>query len=352
MKLYSILRPLLFRLDPETAHNITLEALKISYRLGLGKQLFPPPSAQPCEVMGLKFSNRIGLAAGLDKNGDYIDALAALGFGFLEIGTITPRPQPGNPAPRLFRIPEARAIINRMGFNNKGVDYLVTRVKEARFNGVLGINIGKNFDTPLEKAVDDYLFCMRKVYPHAGYIALNISSPNTPGLRNLQQKESFARLIEPLKEEQHQLESTHGRYVPLAVKVAPDLDIDEVNTIAEVLVEYAVDAVIATNTTLNHKPVQQLPHGQEAGGLSGAPLQRQSTQIIEQFSRALAHRLPIIGVGGIMSGVDACEKLAAGASLIQIYSGLIYSGPELIREIAAVLCGNTDTCNKSHSTAE
>ncbi len=337
MKLYSLLRPLLFRLDPETAHKITLEALKISCRLGLGKLLFPPPPAQPCEVMGLKFTNRVGLAAGLDKNGDYIDTLAALGFGFLEIGTITPRPQPGNPVPRLFRIPEAQAIINRMGFNNKGVDYLIARVKQTRFKGVLGINIGKNFDTPLEKAVDDYLYCIRKVYPHAGYIALNISSPNTPGLRNLQQKESLTHLIEPLKEEQHRLASIHGRYVPLAVKVAPDLDADEVNTIAEVLIEYAVDALIATNTTLNHQSVQQLPHGLETGGLSGAPLRCQSTRIIEQFSRTLDNRLPIIGAGGVMSSADACEKLAAGASLVQIYSGLIYSGPALVRETAMAL---------------
>jgi len=337
MKLYPVLRPLLFRLDPETAHKFTLQALKISDRLGLGKRLFATPPEQPTEVMGLTFPNRIGLAAGLDKNGDYIDALAALGFGFIEIGTTTPRPQPGNPAPRLFRIPQARAIINRMGFNNKGVDYLVTQVKQARFDGILGINIGKNVDTPLEKAVDDYLYCMRKVYPHAGYIALNISSPNTPGLRTLQQKERFARLIEPLKEEQQRLESTHGRYTPLAVKVAPDLEIDEIYTIAEVLIEYAIDALIATNTTLNHQSVEQLPHGQEAGGLSGAPLRRQATSIVEQFSRALDNRLPIIGAGGIMSGADACEKLAAGATLIQIYSGLIYSGPALVHEIAQAL---------------
>ncbi len=340
MNLYSFLRPLLFQLNPETAHHITLNALKASYCLGLGNRLFPPPPAQPCEVMGLKFANRIGLAAGMDKNGDYIDALAALGFGFLEIGTTTPRPQPGNPPPRLFRIPQAQAIINRMGFNNKGVDYLVARVEQARFKGVLGINISKNFDTPLEKAVDDYLCCMRKVYPHAGYIALNISSPNTPGLRNLQKKESLSRLIGPLKEEQQHLTSIHGRYVPLAVKVAPDLDVDEVNTVAEVLLEHTIDALIATNTTLNHQPVEQLPHGQETGGLSGAPLRHQATCIIKQFSQALDSRLPIVGVGGIMSGADACEKLVAGASLVQIYSGLIYSGPALIREIAEAI-GNS-----------
>ncbi|HHS84379.1 MAG TPA: quinone-dependent dihydroorotate dehydrogenase [Gammaproteobacteria bacterium] len=342
MNLYSVLRPLLFELNPETAHKLTLGALKISDQLGLSNRLFPSPPAQPCEVMGLTFPNRIGLAAGLDKNGEYIDALAALGFGFIEIGTTTPRPQPGNPAPRLFRIPQARAIINRMGFNNKGVDYLIKQVKQARFRGILGINIGKNFDTPLEQAVDDYLCCMRKVYPHAGYIALNISSPNTPGLRNLQQKESFSRLIAPLKEEQQRLKSIHGRYVPLAVKVAPDLEVDEVNTIAEVLVEYAIDAVIATNTTLNHQPVEQLPHGREAGGLSGAPLRHQATCIVEQFSRALDNHLPIIGVGGIMSGADACEKLAAGATLIQIYSGLIYSGPTLVQEIAQAMGSHTN----------
>ncbi len=334
MKLYPIIRPLLFHLDPETAHHVTLAMLAMVHRLGLSERLFPPPSGAPCELMGLSFPNRIGLAAGLDKNGDYIDALAALGFGFIEIGTVTPRPQPGNPKPRLFRIPEAQAIINRMGFNNKGVDYLVERVKRSSFEGVLGINIGKNFDTPVEKAVEDYLHCMRKVYPLAGYIALNVSSPNTPGLRKLQQKEVLAGLIGPLKEEQRLLRKRHGRDVPLLVKVAPDLDPEEVEAIAEVLIEYAVDGVIATNTTLDHGPVERLPHGKESGGLSGAPLRPRATRIIEQFGCVLNGRLPIIGVGGIMSGADAQEKIAAGASLIQIYSGLIYRGPELIREVA------------------
>ena len=337
MKLYPIIRPLLFRLDPETAHHVTLATLAMVHRLGLSERLFPPPSGAPCELMGLSFPNRIGLAAGLDKNGDYIDALAALGFGFIEIGTVTPRPQPGNPKPRLFRIPEAQAIINRMGFNNKGVDYLVERVKRSSFKGVLGINVGKNFDTPVENAVEDYLHCMRKVYPHAGYIALNVSSPNTPGLRKLQQKEDLSGLIGPLKEEQRLLRERHGRDVPLLVKVAPDLDPEEVEAIAEVLIEYAVDGVIATNTTLDHGPVERLPHGKESGGLSGAPLRPRATRIIEQFGSVLNGRLPIIGVGGIMSGADAQEKIAAGASLIQIYSGLIYRGPELIREVAEAL---------------
>jgi len=342
MKLYSILRPLLFRLDPETGHNISLKTLQISYQLGLNTWLFTPPPAQPCKIMGLNFPNRVGLAAGLDKNGDYIDALAALGFGFIEAGTVTPRPQPGNPPPRLFRIPEAQAIINRMGFNNKGVDYLIAQVKKAGFGGILGINIGKNFDTPMEKATNDYLFCMRKVYPHAGYIALNISSPNTPGLRDLQKKDSFNNLLEPLKEEQAQLESQYGRYVPMAVKIAPDLEPDEINLIAEALIEHSIDAVIATNTTLNHEQVKQLPHGQETGGLSGAPLRHQSTQVIEQLSRILDSRLPIIGVGGIMNSTDAQEKISAGASLVQIYSGLIYSGPALIRNIAAAIRQNNN----------
>ncbi len=337
MNLYPIIRPLLFRLDPEQAHHLTLQALQIGYRLGITARVFPSPVSRPCKLMGLEFPNRVGLAAGLDKNGDYIDALAALGFGFLEIGTVTPRPQPGNPPPRLFRLPRARAIINRMGFNNKGVDHLVSQAKRARFRGILGINIGKNFDTPLERAADDYLLCMRKVYPVAGYITLNISSPNTPGLRNLQQRDSFSTLIGPLKEEQSHLQSRYGRYVPLVVKIAPDLEPDEIATMADLLSEYGIDAVIATNTTLDHRLVEQLPHGTEQGGVSGAPLRQRSTRVIEQLSTALDGRLPVIGAGGILSGKDACEKIAAGASLIQIYTGLIYTGPSLIREITEQL---------------
>ncbi len=337
MELYPFVRPLLFSLNPESAHHITLTMLRLIHRLGLDKSVFPAPVTSPCKVMGLNFPNRVGLAAGLDKNGEYIDALAALGFGFIEVGTVTPRPQTGNPKPRLFRIPQARAIINRMGFNNKGVDYLVDQVEQSDFRGVLGINIGKNFNTPVEKAVDDYLCCMRKVYPYAGYIALNISSPNTPGLRNLQKGESLSGLIEPLKNEQLRLEERYGRYVPLAIKVAPDLEPDEVDTIARVLLEYQIDGVIATNTTIEHQSVEQLPSGKEKGGLSGAPLRQRSTRIIEQLNLALGGNLPIIGVGGIMSGEDAQEKIAAGASLVQIYSGLIYEGPGLVREVAETL---------------
>ncbi len=336
MKLYPLMRSLLFRLDPERAHEITLRALDTGHRLGL-LRLAAAPSSHPCKVMGLEFPNRVGLAAGLDKNGDHIEALATLGFGFIEIGTTTPRPQPGNPPPRLFRLPAAEALINRMGFNNKGVDHLVSRVKQARIDAVLGINIGKNFDTPLENALEDYRHCMRKVYPHAGYITINISSPNTPGLRELQRKEHFSALIEPLREEQQRLAAEHGRHVPLLVKIAPDLEQDELGTIAEVLTECAVDGVIATNTTLDHSQVEQLPHGEEPGGLSGSPLRQRSTTVIRQLAEALHGRLPIIGVGGIMSGADAGEKAAAGASLVQIYTGLIYRGPTLIRETVAAL---------------
>jgi len=341
MKLYSLVRPFLFRLDPETAHKVTLSLLAAAHRL-TGNKTLSPPSGKPVKVMGLEFPNRVGLAAGLDKNGEYIDALATLGFGFIEVGTVTPRPQAGNPLPRLFRIPEARAIVNRMGFNNKGVDHLVERVKRCRFRGVLGINIGKNADTPLEEAVSDYLHCMRKVYPHAGYIAINISSPNTPGLRQLQQREALIALVEPLKEEQTRLHAQHGRYVPLAIKVAPDLDESTIGTIAGVLKEYAVDALIATNTTLDHRTVHAYPHGNETGGLSGAPLRCRATTVVERFSRALDGALPIIGVGGITSAADAVEKRLAGAELVQIYSGLIYTGPTLVREIGTVLGRETD----------
>ncbi len=339
MKIYPLIRPLLFRLEPERAHRATLKALEIGHRLRLNG-LLAPPSAPPCEIMGLRFSNRVGLAAGLDKNGDHIDALAALGFGFIEIGTTTPRPQPGNPPPRLFRLPQAEALINRMGFNNKGVDYLVSRVKEARTSAVIGINIGKNFDTPMEKALDDYRLCMRKVYPCAGYITINISSPNTPGLRELQHRVQLVSLIEPLKEQQQKLAAEHGRYVPFTVKIAPDLEREDLFMLAEILKEHEVDGVIATNTTLDHGQVKHLPHGGEAGGLSGAPLRQRSTRVVRQLAEALQGALPIIGTGGIMSGADAREKMAAGARLVQIYTGLVYRGPALIREVVASLQNN------------
>jgi dihydroorotate dehydrogenase len=287
--------------------------------------------------MGLTFPNAVGLAAGLDKNGAVIDGMAALGFGFIEIGTITPRAQPGNPKPRLFRVKEAQGIINRFGFNNLGVDNLIENVKAAKFKGVLGINIGKNFDTPNERAVDDYLICMRKVYAHASYITVNISSPNTKNLRALQEKEALAHLLSTLKVEQTKLADSHGRYVPVALKIAPDLELEQVNEIADLLMEFKFDGVIATNTTLSRDAVQGMPNGSETGGLSGAPVKQKSTQVIQQLSQRLQGALPIIGVGGILSGADAVEKIAAGASLVQVYSGLIYKGPKLVRDICNTL---------------
>lgn len=287
--------------------------------------------------MGIDFPAPIGLAAGLDKNGAVIDAMAALGFGFIEVGTVTPRPQPGNPRPRLFRVREAQGIINRFGFNNIGVDRLIENVKAAKFKGVLGINIGKNFDTPNTRAVDDYLICMRKVYPYASYITVNISSPNTKNLRDLQEKDALSDLLAALKRAQLELAQIYGRYVPLALKIAPDLDQAQVYQIADLLMAHNIDAVIATNTTLSREKVQGLPHADEAGGLSGAPVRDQSTWVIRQLASRLQGALPIIGVGGIFNGEDAKEKIAAGASLVQVYSGLIYQGPELVHNIRKAL---------------
>ncbi len=285
--------------------------------------------------MGLTFPNPVGLAAGLDKNGDYVDALEALGFGFVEVGTVTPRAQPGNPKPRLFRIPEAQAIINRMGFNNRGVDHLVERLKKRRSRGILGINIGKNFDTSIENAAGDYIACMRKVYAYASYITLNISSPNTKDLRNLQHPESLGRLLQRLKSEQTELCNRHGKYVPLAVKIAPDLSDAEAFAMAELLLANQIDAVIATNTTVSRDRIKGLRHAGEDGGLSGRPLFEQSTRIVACLSRALKTTIPIIASGGILTPEDALEKKAAGASLVQLYSGLVYKGPDLIAETVA-----------------
>ncbi|HET8610747.1 MAG TPA: quinone-dependent dihydroorotate dehydrogenase [Burkholderiales bacterium] len=326
--MYSVLRPLLFRLDAETAHHVTLRGLAALTRVGRTT----PVAQHPLRVMGVVFPNPVGLAAGLDKNGEYIDALAALGFGFIEIGTVTPRPQLGNPRPRLFRIPRAGAIVNRMGFNNDGVERLVASVARARYRGVLGINIGKNFDTPLERAADDYLLCLRRVYPYAGYITVNISSPNTRDLRQLQDATRLDGLLDVLKTAQHELAQRHGRYVPLAVKIAPDLDAAQIAAIARMLIQHKIDGVIATNTTVTRNGVAGLPHGNETGGLSGAPLRGAATAVVRQLGDALAGQIPIIGVGGIASGMDAVEKIAAGASLVQLYTGLIYRGPQLVRE--------------------
>ena len=337
--LYSLARPLLFRMDAEAAHGLALASLKLIERGGMAPMLAETVPAQRVKLMGLEFPNALGLAAGLDKNGEYIDALAAMGFGFIEIGTVTPRPQPGNPKPRLFRLPEAQALINRMGFNNHGVERLLANVLRARYRGVLGINIGKNFDTPIGRAADDYELCLAKVYPHASYVAVNVSSPNTRDLRQLQGADELGALAGKLKTEQSRLADAHGRYVPLVLKIAPDLDDAALEAIAKCLLKHRMDGVIATNTTVSRAGVTGLRHAGEAGGLSGAPLRDASTALIGKLAHLLDGALPIIGVGGVMSAADAREKLAAGASLVQVYTGFIYRGPQLIGEILRALRG-------------
>lgn len=337
---YQLFRPLLFLFSAETSHYLSLNSLKIASKLGLLKRLTKKTQITSIEVMGIKFPNQVGLAAGLDKNGDYLVPLSQLGFGFVEIGTITPRPQSGNPSPRLFRLPKSKAIINRMGFNNLGIKHLLTQVKQVRENGykgIIGINIGKNFDTAVKNAVDDYLICLRDAYSLADYITINISSPNTPGLRDLQYGDELNSLLSSLKKEQLLLADKYNRYVPLTVKVAPDLSMDEVQFIAETLLNNKIDGLIATNTTLSRDAVKGLQHAQEAGGLSGEPLRDPSTEIIRQFSQILGDNIPIIGVGGITCGDDAIDKIKAGAKLIQIFSALIYQGPALITECVQAL---------------
>lgn len=333
MNTYPLLRPFLFALDPETAHEVTLKLLNIAYRTGLSAISKARSTDKPVTVMGLNFKNPVGLAAGMDKNGDYIDALADLGFGYIEIGTVTPRPQPGNPKPRLFRLPEHQAIINRMGFNNSGIDHLLHQVERCKYDGVLGINIGKNFDTPIENATEDYLIGLRKSYPVASYITINISSPNTKDLRQLQQGDEIRKLLSALKEEQGKLEQLHDKYTPLVVKIAPDLSDEEIAHIASLLKEFSIDGVIATNTTIARDKIQGHRHADEAGGLSGAPVMESSTLVVKKLASELNGQLPIIAAGGILSADDAQEKLAAGASLVQIYSGLIYKGPQLLEDI-------------------
>jgi len=330
MSPYALVRPLLFSLDAENAHELTLRLLAIGDSLGVLPS--PPALGKPIEVMGLEFPNRVGLAAGLDKNGTAIDGLSRLGFGFLEVGTVTPRPQPGNPKPRLFRLPEHEAIINRMGFNNAGIDALRERLALVRYRGILGINIGKNFDTPIEQAVDDYLVCLDKAYALASYITVNISSPNTKNLRQLQGASELDALLGALKARQAALADTHGKYVPLALKIAPDLDSGQIADIADALRRHRIEAVIATNTTLGRDGVESSPLAAEAGGLSGSPLFEKSTAVIRSLAQALAGELPIIAAGGITSGKRARAKLDAGAALVQIYSGLIYRGPQLVAE--------------------
>ncbi|WP_305841883.1 quinone-dependent dihydroorotate dehydrogenase [Photobacterium leiognathi] len=331
--LYRIARSAIFQLDAEKAHDLAIEnfsrftgtPLDLFYRQHLPER--------PVEVMGLTFKNPVGLAAGLDKNGECIDAFGAMGFGFVEIGTVTPRPQPGNDKPRLFRLIPAEGIINRFGFNNLGVDNLVENVKKAKYDGIIGINIGKNKDTPIEKGAEDYLICMDKVYQYAGYIAVNISSPNTPGLRSLQYGEALDDLLSQLKEKQAELAEKHGKYVPLALKIAPDLDDHEILQVCDSLIRNKIDGVIGTNTTLDRSLVQGMEHCDEVGGLSGRPLQNKSTEVIRKMAEALKGEIPIIGVGGIDSAISAREKMMAGASLVQVYSGFIYHGPRLLKDI-------------------
>lgn len=330
--MYDLARHLLFKLSAETSHDLSLDLIGAGGRLGINRRLTKAPAHVPTTVMGLHFNNPVGLAAGLDKNGAAIEGFAQLGFGFIEIGTVTPRPQPGNPKPRLFRLPEATAIINRMGFNNLGVDHLVARVKAARYDGVLGINIGKNVDTPVERAQDDYLTCLNKVYDHASYVTVNVSSPNTPGLRSLQFGDSLKALLEALAARREALTLATGRRVPLAIKIAPDMTDEETAQVAAALMATGMDAVIATNTTLSRDGVQGLPHAEEAGGLSGAPVREKSTHTVRVLAAELKGALPIIAAGGITEGAHAAEKIQAGASLVQMYSGFIYRGPSLIRE--------------------
>jgi dihydroorotate dehydrogenase len=338
--LYALARPLLFSLDPETAHNLTLPALRRAESMGLLRG-HARPAPDPRTVMGITFPNPVGLAAGLDKDGAYIDGLAALGFGFIEVGTVTPRAQPGNPRPRMFRLPAASGIINRMGFNNGGVDAFVANVQASAFyqqkQGVLGLNIGKNADTPIERAADDYVACLRKVYPYASYVTVNISSPNTKNLRQLQGASELDALLSQLKGEQARLADQHGRYVPLALKIAPDVDADQIRDIAGALTRNGIDGVIATNTTLSRQGVDGMRHATETGGLSGAPVFDLSNIVIRALKQELGDAVPIIGVGGILSGADAKAKIDAGAQLVQLYSGLIYQGPALVRECAAAI---------------
>lgn len=331
--MYSLLRPLLFRLDPERAHGLTLSALDAAHRAGLGALVAKRPVPLPTKLLGLQFPNPVGLAAGLDKNGEHIDALMALGFGFVEVGTVTPRPQAGNPKPRMFRLPRHRALINRLGFNNQGVDALVRNVSRAqRKGGLLGINIGRNKDTPNDFAEGDYLHCLERIYPLADYITVNISSPNTAGLRELQEEQALRRLVSNLREAQERLGAQHGKRVPMLVKIAPDLSDDDVDAAGRVLGDLQVDGVIATNTTVSRLAVQDDPRAKETGGLSGAPLMEKSTSVLRMLRSRLPEAIPLIGVGGIMGGADAAKKMAAGASMVQLYTGLVYRGPALIGE--------------------
>jgi dihydroorotate dehydrogenase len=333
---YALIRKALFTASPETAHELALESLRLGHSLGALALTARPPDL-PVRAMGLNFSNPVGLAAGMDKNGDYIDALGALGFGFMEIGTVTPRAQAGNPRPRVFRIEQAEAMINRLGFNNKGVDHLVARAGRRRWGGILGINIGKNADTPLSKAVDDYLYCLDRVYPVADYVTVNISSPNTEKLRELQAEAPLDALLGALAARRAALADRHGRCVPIALKVAPDISQDDVESISRVVGKHRIDGVLATNTTLGRDGVSGLPHADEAGGLSGAPLREQANRVLAAFRAALPPQCALIGVGGITHAEHSTEKMRLGANLVQFYTGFVFRGPELVRECVAAI---------------
>jgi dihydroorotate dehydrogenase len=341
-QLYPILRPLLFQFDPETSHHLSFATLK---RINEWAQWLLPPSepiqTKPIQVAGLTFPNAVGLAAGLDKNAEFIDALGSFGFGFIEVGTVTPKPQPGNPRPRLFRIPQVHGIVNRFGFNNLGLESFLLNVKKSRWvaqkKGVLGLNIGKNASTSIDNAVDDYIVCLKAVYPWADYITVNISSPNTKNLRDLQSEHMLRSLLSSLKKEQERLRKSFSKEVPLFVKIAPDLDAPDLETIAKIIAEFDIDGVIATNTTVDKSLVQNLENGQEQGGLSGAPLSIQSTTIVRDLRQLLGPNRSLIGVGGVMNAEDGLAKLQAGADLIQVYSGLIYKGPGLVHDLVSGL---------------
>ncbi len=338
--MYSLVKKALFIADPETAHGLALDSLRLGHGVGATRLLCKAENI-PVRVMGLQFPNPVGMAAGMDKNGDYIDALGSLGFGFIEVGTVTPRPQAGNPKPRVFRIEKANAMINRLGFNNKGVDHLVRQVKKHQFSGILGINIGKNFDTPNDKAADDYLLCLEKVYPYADYITINISSPNTKGLRDLQDVEQLNNLLGMLNTKRHELADSLQKRVPLVVKVAPDLEDEQIPAMAEVVVQNEFDGLIATNTTISRQAVQGLRHADEQGGLSGAPVKDRSDQVLAAFHAALPPEVALIGTGGITSGADAAKKIQLGAKLVQFYTGFVYKGPDLVADCLKAIATQT-----------
>ena len=339
--LYALARPLLFALDPEIAHNLTLQLS------GLAGFFASRPAPCPVRAMGLEFANPVGLAAGLDKHAEHVGALSRLGFGFIELGGVTPRPQPGNPRPRLFRIPQAQAIINRYGLNSVGVEAFVSNLSRSSKKCVIGVNIGKNKETPNEDAADDYERCLEALYPHVDYVAINVSSPNTEGLRGLQESGVLSILLARLRRKRDALRYTHGRHVALAVKISPDLDDAALRAVADVLHHERMDGVIATNTTTSRERVEDLPFGEEQGGLSGAPLRARSTLVVMSLAEKLKGEIPIIGAGGILSGADAAQKLAAGATLVQLYSGLVFRGPGLVSECASACLEKSRTASSA-----